>query len=41
VYDAFFIQNVLKQSETLLPLPFKFDLEYVIREVQKNHQRLE
>jgi hypothetical protein len=34
--DSFLIQNGLKQEDTLLPLLFKFALEYVIGKVQKN-----
>jgi hypothetical protein len=34
--DSFPTENCLKQGDALSPLPFKFDLEYVIMKVQEN-----
>jgi hypothetical protein len=34
--DSFQVQNVLKQGEALLPLLFKFDLQYGITKVPEN-----
>jgi hypothetical protein len=34
--DKLLIKNVLKQGDTLLPLPFNFAVEYAIRKVQEN-----
>jgi hypothetical protein len=41
LYDAFSIQNGLKQENALLPLFCNFALEFPIQEVQENQQGLE
>jgi len=39
--DAFPVQNGLKQRYALPPLLCKFGVEYAIRKIQENHERLE
>jgi hypothetical protein len=38
--DTFFIQNGLKQEDSLSPLTCSFVLEYTIRSVKKNQEGL-
>jgi hypothetical protein len=39
--DAFPIQNGLKQGDALSALLFNFSVQYVIRKVRENQERLE
>jgi hypothetical protein len=41
VYDAFPIQNALKQEDVLLPLLFNFALKCATSKVQENEEALE
>jgi len=40
LYDAFPIQNGLKQEDVLLLLLFNFALEYAIMKIQQNHEAM-
>jgi len=41
LFDAFPIQNSVKQGDDLLPLLINFDLQYAIKKVQGNEERFE